>query len=304
MPAPNHQPAGFQWPPRPPDAPGPNHAEPLHPMPVDGAAPACRPSPWRAFEREILGLLDAPPAERLAEAGWVADAPDRYCSRCGASTGPHEATPAMALEDLVFAEGYDATGGASCPECRDRRLAWHRAVRLGEYEGLLRELIHELKFEGRRSAGVELGRRLGRAVREAMTCCGLEPSHAVVVPVPMSFRRRWSRGVDHARVLARGVAFELGCPLRSVLRRQHRPTQWTVPASRRRANVRGAFRACPMGVARLKGRIVVVIDDVRTTGATLTECCSTIIRAMGERRPEAVWVGVVGVTPHGHRGGP
>jgi ComF family protein len=168
-------------------------------------------------------------------------------------------------------------------------------VRLGEYGGLLRELVHELKFDRCRSVGVELGHRLGRAVREAMIAAGLDPAGAVVVPVPMSFRRRWSRGVDHARMLSRLVAKELGCPMLGVLSRRHRPAQWTVPESRRRANVRGVFRVNRGVVRRLKGRTMVVVDDVRTTGATLTECCSTILRAMGEDSPVGVWVAVVGV---------
>lgn len=296
MPPTLRKPERFVWPPRPPDTPDRPGKEPPRPQTRENA-----PSPWRVFEREILGLVDAPPDEQLAEADWVADSPDAYCNRCGSTTGPHEATPPIDLEDLALAEGFDPTAGASCPACRNKRLAWHRAVRLGEYRGLLRELIHDLKFQRRRAAGVALGKRLGLAVRKSMEDSGIDPARAVVVPVPMSFRRRWSRGVDHARTLARQVAIELQCPLVATLRRRHRPTQWTVPASRRRANIRGAFRASPRALRRLEGRVLVVVDDIRTTGATLTECCSAILKSSGKRRPDSVWVAVVAVTPRdGH----
>ncbi|MBM4109293.1 MAG: ComF family protein [Phycisphaerae bacterium] len=295
MPDPNPRPARFPWPPTPRAAIS---------GPPEGAGAAPVEGPWRTFEREILGLIDAPVGERLADAGWAADGPDEYCGRCGSSTGAHEATPAIALEDLALAEPPDATGGASCPACRGKRLAWHRAVRLGEYAGLLRDLVHELKFERRRGVGAELGRRLGLAVRHAMVSAGVDPASAIVVPVPMSFQRRWARGVDHSRLLARGVAAALGCPLVAALARRHRPTQWTVPESRRRANVRGAFRAFAARQPRLAGHQVVLIDDVRTTGATLTECCSTLVGRKAECRPSGLWVAVVGVTPApGRRGG-
>lgn len=222
--------------------------------------------------------------------------------------GPFEARPPPDLDDLHAAGPADQ--GPSCPACRNRRLPWERAVRLGPYEGELREMIHQVKFQRWRRLGSDLGRLLAMPLRHALTDAGIDPRSAVLVPVPMSFRRRWMRGIDHTLVIARALADALPCPLVRALRRRHRPTQWSVPASARRANVRGAFVASPARVRRLAGRTLIVLDDLRTTGATLTECCRCLREAhrrgvpSGEpARPLGVWTAVLAVTPDPGRPG-
>jgi competence protein ComFC len=234
-----------------------------------------------AIEEDLLGLVSPPVWRRLVEGGWAPDSPDIYCPRCASAAGPYEA---------------DSDG---CPSCRSRRLAWEGAVRLGPYAGVLRESIHDLKFNRRREPGRVLGRLLGEAVAERMSRAGLDARRATLVPVPMSFRRRLARGVDHALEITRGVAASTGAPVARALQRRHRPPQWDVPLSERGANVAGSFSVRPGGW-RL-GDVVVVVDDVRTTGATLTAAC----RALRKGCPEGagVWVAVVAVAEPGVRRG-
>jgi len=141
-----------------------------------------------------------------------------------------------------------------------------RAV--GSYDGALRAIVHAFKYDGRRSLAAELGRLM--RTRGADVLAGAD----VAVPVPLHRSRRRERGFDQAADLARHV----GLPVVHALRRL-RPTavQASLPAARRHANVRDAF-ALERSRLSLEGRIVVLIDDVSTTGATLEACA----RAVGE----------------------
>lgn len=259
-----------------------------------------RPGPgwWAEFERAFLGPTHEPLARRAADAGWRPDGAGAYCPRCAGTVGPHEVGPILGPGSAL-----------GCNECRDRRLRWARAVRLGPYEGVLREWIQELKFARFRPAGWALGRLLGARLAAELGVelggAGIERSGVRLVPVPMSRRRRLARGIDHTLVLARGVREVTGLRIARLLKRRHRPSQLEVPASRRRANASGSFiaRRAPAGV-----RVVVVLDDVRTTGATLAAACRALARAepvsrgskgaggVSESRP-LLWVAVAGVTP-------
>ncbi|MFN0131503.1 MAG: ComF family protein [Phycisphaerales bacterium] len=216
-------------------------------------------SVWRAIETTWLGRERAPLAERMIEADWRPDLAVSYCGRCGTTAGPYE-------------------GGADgCTTCRGQRLAWDRAVRLGEYRGLVRETVHEIKFTRWRRLAAEMGGLLGTALLKRFEIEGVDPSRAVLVPVPTSFVARISRGIDHTLAIARGMADETGMPIAAVLVRRHRRSQTDVPASQRWANVAGAMRC--ESTAELSGKVVVIVDDIRTTGATLTAAWQAVDKA-------------------------
>lgn len=285
--------ARFVWPPRPGETPAPAVTGPSEAQQVSSAPATAVVSGWRQLldeiERTWLGRITPPLEVRLAEAGWTPDPPEAFCPRCATSAGAHEA---------------DDTG---CSSCRGRKLAWERALRLGDYAGVLRELVLEVKFTRWRRMGDRLGRMLGATLRRALDDAGIDRAQVVLVPVPMSFRSRIARGVDHALVIARGVSDATGLPLVRALSRRHRPSQRSTPRGSRAANVAGAFRALP-AAAGLAGRVAVVIDDVRTTGATLTAACRALDTAHKSLSNNALdvsdgipgvrlWTAVVGVTP-------
>lgn len=284
----------FVWPPRRPPVEVPVSREPAPAPTAHIASPSPSPAPspppahtWRGvlleIERVWFGLTTPPLHDRIAAAGWTPDPPDRYCGRCGSTVGPHEAGP------------------DGCPACRRRRLPWERMVRLGEYTGLLRDVVQEVKFSRWRRLGDEIGAILGAGLVEALAREGISPSDALLVPVPASFRRRMSRGIDHSMVLARGVSRRSGIPVLPLLRRSHRPSQLSIPASQRGPNVAGSFGI--RSKLDLGDRLVVVLDDVTTTRATLQAACRAIERGskiLGDqelRSKPRMWTAVVAVTP-------
>jgi ComF family protein len=150
-----------------------------------------------------------------------------------------------------------------------------RCRAIGAYDGALRAIVHALKYDGCRSLASPLAGRMRD--RGALV---LDGAHAVVA-VPLHPSRRRERGFNQAADLAR----ELGLPVVTALRRTRvTAAQTTLAAGRRHGNVRGAF-AATRAASALAGTIVVLVDDVSTTGATLDACARALLDSgVGEVR--------------------
>jgi ComF family protein len=185
-------------------------------------------------------------------------------------------------------------GEPRCGLCRRIEPAFVRATAYGSYESALRELIHLLKYGGVRPAANVLGRMMAEAI--ANLEAEFREESVVLIPVPLHRSRLRQRGFNQAELIARGALkvnrsggrFRL-CA--GVLERKRETTAQTgLTSHQRRENLRGAFNlAQPEAV---KGREVLVVDDVYTTGATVSEC-ARVLRRGGAT---GVWVATVART--------
>ncbi len=164
------------------------------------------------------------------------------------------------------------TGHApSCQECREwpGNLVWVRAVT--PLESPATELVHGLKYQGWRRVGIYLGREIGRRLGRALL--GVQ----VIVAVPTSRSRMRRRGYNQAQVIAESLGATLGRPVSAALSRgPSARSQTTVRGRQRLANVKDAFVLSPCAKAELEGRVVLLVDDVITTGATLRAAALTL----------------------------
>jgi ComF family protein len=178
--------------------------------------------------------------------------------------------------------------------CRRLKPAYVRAGAYGSYEGGLRDLIHLLKYEHVRPAANVLGRMLAEVVGRLAPDFGEQPP--VVIPVPLHQRKYHERGFNQAELIAQAALklkpFGLDLRLATTVLRRARATlsQTGLSSHQRRENIRGAFEV-EKG-SDLVGKQVVLVDDVFTTGTTVSECARVLHRAGATR----IWVATVART--------
>jgi ComF family protein len=208
----------------------------------------------------------------------IATTPLPVCDRCGG------------LLPLAAADGRATNGAPVCGECaraddpngRTGVRQWDRAIgsgpvverarAIGPHAGSLRAVIHALKYDGRRS--------VARPLAQLMSAAGADLVRRtdVAVPVPLHPARRRSRGFNQAADLARHIGLPV---VHALVRTRNTETQTALPAAERHANVAGAFRPTRRAAA-LGGACVLLVDDVRTTGATL-DACGAALKDAGAR---------------------
>jgi ComF family protein len=187
----------------------------------------------------------------------------------------------------------DETGSRRCPVCRRVDRPFSRAVAFGSYDEGLRDLIHLLKYNGVRPAAGALGRMLASpiAALEAV----FEQPRVLVIPVPLYKGKRRQRGFNQAELIARAAWHACGSERLQLApdvlaRTRDTKSQIGLSGHERRAHLRGAF-AVPR-TAEVTGREVLLVDDVYTTGATVSECARVLRRAGAAQ----VWVATVART--------
>ena len=246
----------FMWPPK-EQEPGPLLRPPPTPIHLPNRL-------VESIETQLLGRTGLAFDKWVQRTGWTRDLSHAFCWRCGGSVGEHE------------------SDGDGCATCRSKSLPWDRAVRLGRYKGILREEILALKFHAWRPTGKGLGEHLGLSIRNQLERAQIAPDRVVLVPIPMHRFRRLSRGIDHTMVLAKAASASSGCKVASLLSTRYRPEQVGLSMTARARNMKGAFFVSGSSQRKLRRsiaqnrRVCVLIDDVRTTGATFVAACKAL----------------------------
>jgi len=170
-----------------------------------------------------------------------------------------------------FLTPYPLDDEGLCGLCRRGWNGFDAAYTFGAYEETLRDLIHLFKYGRVRTLARPLGEYLASALPR-------QQRFDALVPMPMHWLRRWRRGFNQSRLLARHLARRTGLPLISPVRRCRATAPQTgMSNAGRRANVAGAFDVPrPASVRDLR---LLLIDDVLTTGATASACAAALKKA-------------------------
>ena len=157
-----------------------------------------------------------------------------------------------------------------------------RADSYGLYSGGLRKLVHLLKYERIEPLAKPLAKRLWESIDGPLEA-------DLLIPVPMHWRRRWTRRFNQAALVAGELARLSGIRVdtRALRRTKPTPPQAGLSRVKRKKNLRGAFHVKQPG--RVNGLRIAVVDDVMTTGATLSECARAL-KAAGAQSVTALTI--------------
>jgi ComF family protein len=193
-----------------------------------------------------------------------------YCPRCGRD-----------------ASRFALLGGV-CPDCQGREIHFDGIARSGVYAEALKEMILAFKLAGRTELDSVLGFLGNSALQGSLFYNDIE----FLVPVPLHWSRRLRRGYNQALIIAKKLKHPTAKINTDLVRIRHTKSQtiMATPAARAR-NVAGAFAVRRRH--QLTGRKVCLVDDIKTTGATLNECAKTLKEA-GASKVYALVLAVAG----------
>ena len=204
------------------------------------------------------------------------------CRSCLEKITPHRAPTCPSCGR--FFEG--AGDPHLCSVCLNEAppFSMHRSC--ARYRGALKDTLLLFKYRRFKVLGLNLGEFVAEALKKEE---GLWWEVDVIVPVPLHRRRLWERGFNQAEVLARAIGRLRRIPVETRAMRKIRnvPPQTSLEYAERKSNVRDAYRMDK--AERIRDKVVLLVDDVYTTGSTLRECAE-VLRKAGAKDVRAVTV--------------
>lgn len=227
----------------------------------------------------------------LAKAYSLVYPPDIYCLSCGKAVDPGHVYSLCedCLNEIVWADRKNCRvcgkpleswyPAELCSECLVTPRYFERGVTCFLYRDGGRQMIRDLKYHGKKY----IARVLGRMLADRILFEGLE--FDLCVHVPVHKKKEKERGYDQAELIARFTADYLGKEYHPGLLVRIRATapMNSLTAIERKRNLRDAFTVREEGREILQGKIVLLIDDIYTTGATMNECASELRKAGAAR---------------------
>lgn len=186
----------------------------------------------------------------------------------------------------VFADSSDNVMVRAVTGCGD--IVRANALFVFHPHSKMARLIYRMKYDGRSAIAVYMGIHAAKVLQPGGFFDGID----VIVPVPLTRMRRFHRGFNQSEMLARGISSVTGIPVdaTSFVRRHFSGSQTHLGGEQRQANVESAFEM--VAADGLRGRHVLVVDDVFTTGATLSACLREISCKVGEVRLSILTLGL------------
>ncbi len=245
---------------------------------TEGARP--RLGQLAALQRAIFGRALNVALPPLCPSCRALVAADGLCASCWSKLSLI-APPYCERLGIPFA--YDPGPGVLSMQAIADPPAYQRARAVVRYDEVARTLVHALKYGDRLELAPTMGRWMTRAGRELLT--GAD----ALVPVPLHWRRLWTRRFNQSAQLAKAISEQASVPVADGALKRVKATAQQVGLSQteRAANVQGAFRVPPAGKAEVAGRRLVLVDDVLTSGATADACARALLRA-GARNVDIV----------------
>ena len=215
----------------------------------------------------------------------------RGCEVCGRpSDRPNRHICSDCLNRIPFApvdgccrrcgrDAFGLDGEFICEDCRVNNPHFDRAASAVRYDGEARELVNDFKFRDRLWLRDDLVDWLEGVLRARFHVDEID----VVLGMPSTLWHRWNRGYNQAAILAHALAGRIDRPCRRfvVRRKGHPKKQSGLNEEERRINAVGTFSVMRPGA--VADKTVLVVDDIMTTGATLSECAAELRRAGAER---------------------
>ena len=209
---------------------------------------------------ELLDFIYPPHCAGCGKAGT------RWCSDCKNSLHNLPHSSACPVCDLPLQPGQ------ACPDCSRNRPNFELLRSVFIYEGPLRKAIHRLKFKNDIGLAETFGTYLVQAYRQ------LDWEVDLLTAVPLSKKRQRERGYNQSQLIARNLSWAVGIPYQKDLLFRNRDTRSQVglDAVERDLNVEGAFSP---GNYPIRGKSILVVDDIATTGATVSHCARALLDA-------------------------
>lgn len=194
-----------------------------------------------------------------------------WCSECKAKMEELGSSAAI----CSICGKYLEDGKALCLDCHNRPPAFEIARAVGPYEDCFRIATKVLKFLGRKNLAVPMGHMMARVVKEEESFWPID----LIVPVPISKGSKRQRGFNQSDLLARQISKELRVPMHSkaIYRVKESSAQKELTREEREKNLLCAFESRDPRIVR--GKRILLVDDVYTTGSTGRECTRVLLEA-------------------------